>query len=496
MKNSADVVLLNSPLAAIESDWLVVGLSERPELSPALQELDAALGGTLSLLRDRGDLKGKSGEVTFLPAVSGIKALRLLVLGLGEEKKITLPGWENALLGAARKAAGCSSCSIAIAVPEEVIRIASPEQAVSVSVCAAVVGSSGQGLYKAKPERFPFSKIIIAGEGSASEAAQRGQILGEAINLTRELVNRHPEEIYPATFAERAQKEASELGVYCEIFDKARLEAERMGALLAVARGSAHEPRVVVLKYEGAGPNAPTLALCGKGVTYDSGGLSLKPSDSMIGMKADMAGAATVLGAVVALARLKVPVNVLGIVGLVENMVGPHSYKLGEVLTARNGVTIEIHNTDAEGRLVLADVLAYAAEQKPTHMIDLATLTGACMVALGPDVVGTFTNNQPWCDAVLSGARRAGEEFWQLPMHDSYAEQLKCDFADIKNVGTRWGGAITAAKFLERFVDEIPWVHLDIAGPSFADTAKPNRDAGATGCALRTLVEVAESFNK
>lgn len=496
MKNSAEVVLLNDPLASLEADWLVVGLSERPELSPSLQELDTALGGTLSQLRKRGDIKGKAGEVTFLPAVTGIKALRLLVLGLGEEKKITLPSWENALLGAARKAAGNASCSIAIAVPEEVSRITDAEQAVTVSVCAALVGSSGQALYKAKAERFPFTRIIIAGEAAPSEAAERGRILGESINLTRELVNRHPEEIYPATFAKRAEEEAAALGIHCEVFDKARLEAERMGALLAVARGSAHEPRVVVLKYEGAGPDAPTLALCGKGVTYDSGGLSLKPSDSMIGMKADMAGAATVLGAVVALARLKAPVNVLGVVGLVENMVGPHSYKLGEVLTARNGVTIEIHNTDAEGRLVLADVLAYAAEQKPTHMIDLATLTGACMVALGPDVVGTFSNDQPWCDAVLHGAKKAGEEFWQLPMHDSYAEQLKCDFADIKNVGTRWGGAITAAKFLERFVNEVPWVHLDIAGPSFADAAKPNRDAGATGCALRTLVEVAETFNK
>jgi leucyl aminopeptidase len=196
----------------------------------------------------------------------------------------------------------------------------------------------------------------------------------------------------------------------------------------------------------------------------------------------------------IAISRLKIPVNVIGAVGLVENMIGPNSYKLGEVLTARNGVTIEVHNTDAEGRLVLADVLAYIAEQHPARMVDLATLTGACVVALGPDIAGAFSNNQNWCDEIVAAAKAAGEEVWQMPMYDSFAEQLKCDFADMKNVGSKWGGAITAAKFLERFVGEIPWVHLDIAGPSFADTCKPYRDAGATGSSVRTLVELAQRW--
>jgi leucyl aminopeptidase len=238
---------------------------------------------------------------------------------------------------------------------------------------------------------------------------------------------------------------------------------------------------------------APVLALCGKGVTFDSGGLSLKPTDGMKTMKCDMAGAATVLATMTAIARLKLSVNVLGAMGLVENMPGGKSYKLGDVLTARNGVTIEVLNTDAEGRLVLADVLSYVVDKGAARLIDLATLTGACVVALGEDVVGAFTNDQPLCDEVLAAARRAGEDVWQLPMFDAYAEQLKSDVADCKNVGTRWGGAITAAKFLEKFVSATPWVHLDIAGPAFVETGKPHREGGGTGCMVRTLVELAAS---
>lgn len=492
--NVPNLQLINSPLAEIETDWLVVGLDESSEFPADIQALDAALGSTLTRLRERGDIKAKAGEATLLPVAPGIRADRLLVLGLGDLAKFEPQTWENAVLGASRQAAAVTDTSIAIAIPTRVAELLSPGQTITTAVCSAIVGSSGPGLYKTPQERFPLREITIVSPENLSGSMDRGRILGTAINLTRELVNRHPEEMIPETFAQRAETEAHAAGLKCEIFDPERLKQERMGSLLAVARGSSHEPRIVVLKHQGADQKAPYLALCGKGVTFDSGGLSLKPSESMIGMKADMAGAATVLGAMTALAQLKTPVNVIGIMGLVENMVGPHSYKLGEVLTARNGVTIEVHNTDAEGRLVLADVLAYAAEQRPSHMIDLATLTGACIVALGMDIAGAFTNDQAWCDEVLSAARKSGERLWQLPMHESFAEQLKCDFADVKNVGTRWGGAITAAKFLERFVDGIPWVHLDIAGPSFIESAKPCRDAGATGSSLRTLVTVAEAL--
>jgi leucyl aminopeptidase len=268
------------------------------------------------------------------------------------------------------------------------------------------------------------------------------------------------------------------------------LAEEQMNSLLAVARGSDRPPRMVVLEYMQGGANAPTLALVGKGVTFDSGGYSLKPTDGMLAMKCDMAGASKVLGAMAAIAELGLKVNVIGMMGLVENLISGKAYKLGDVLTARNGKTIEVHNTDAEGRLVLADVLCYASE-RTDRIIDLATLTGACVVALGMDVTGAFANDQPWCDAILAAAKTCGEAAWQFPMFDQYNELLKSDVADVKNVGGRWGGAITAAKFLENFVDKKPWVHLDIAGPAFAEGSKPHREGGGTGAMLRTLVETA-----
>jgi leucyl aminopeptidase len=362
-----------------------------------------------------------------------------------------------------------------------------------------IVGCVGQDLYRAERAHHPFQNVTVLGsvDGNQEElasAVERGIVLGEAINITRELVNRPAYEIYPASFSKRAETLASEHGLKCEVLDKKRLQKERMGAILAVAAGSEKGPRVVVLEHRGGGDDAPTLALVGKGVTFDSGGLSLKTAEGMKTMKCDMAGAATVLGAMTAIARLKLPVNVTGYMGLTENMPSGSSYKLGDVLTARNGVTIEVLNTDAEGRLVLADVLAYAVDKGADRLIDLATLTGACVVALGEDVTGAFANDQNWCDAVLSAAKTCGEDAWQMPMFDLFDDLIKGDVADIKNIGGRWGGAITAAKFLQRFVGDKPWVHLDIAGPSFASSNNPFREGGATGCMVQTLVETAAGF--
>ena len=249
------------------------------------------------------------------------------------------------------------------------------------------------------------------------------------------------------------------------------------------------------MRYAGGPADTPTLGLVGKGVTFDSGGLSLKPSNGMVDMKCDMAGAASVLGAMQGIARLKLPVNVIGLMGLVENMVSGTSYKLGDVLTARNGRTIEVRNTDAEGRLVLADTLAVAVDEGAAKIIDLATLTGACVVALGNDVVGLMSNDQGWCDQVAAAAGLCGEPAWQLPMFDEFAEQIKSPIADIKNMGEgRWGGAITAAKFLEEFVSDVPWTHIDIAGPAYLEKEKPWSDGGGSGVMVRTLVEVARGW--
>jgi leucyl aminopeptidase len=476
----------------IEADWLIVPLAEAQELTGPLQTLNEALGGQLTRLRESNDLTGKLAELLPIRDVPGIAASRLLLVGLGKADELNLAKLDKALMTAARSVSDKRDLHVAVALPT-----AGPLDSAACAQATATamqVGSLGQDLYRAEPGRFPFATVTILSDSNTAdlgEAVERGRILGEAVNLTRELVNRPAMDIFPVSFAQRAEQVARDCGLHCEIFDEQRLRDEKMGALLAVAVGSAQPPRVVVLEHRGGGPNAPTLALCGKGVTFDSGGLSLKPSDGMATMKCDMAGAATVLGAMSAIARLNLPVNVTGYMGLVENMPSGTAFKLGDVLTARNGVTIEVLNTDAEGRLVLADVLSYAVDRGAERLIDLATLTGACVVALGEDVTGAFSNNQDWCDQVLAAAKEAGEDLWQLPMFDLYGDLIKSDVADIKNTGGRWGGAISAAKFLEKFVGDKPWVHLDIAGPSFASSNKPHREGGGTGCMLRTLVQVA-----
>ena len=290
------------------------------------------------------------------------------------------------------------------------------------------------------------------------------------------------------------QQLADEVGLGIEIWDEDRLVEENCQALLAVARGSVRKPRLVILNYKGGTEDQAPVALVGKGVTFDSGGYSLKPSDGMKDMKCDMAGAATVIGAMRAIALRKPQVNVIGLVGLVENLVSGDAYKLGDVLKSRNGKTIEILNTDAEGRVVLADVLDVAVERGADRIVDLATLTGACLVALGMEVAGIMTNHADWCQSIQNAAAQTGEQVWELPMFPEFGEQVQSKVADIKNVGNgRWGGAITAAKFLEEFVRETPWVHIDIAGPAYLDSEKAWIDAGGSGAFVRTLVQLVEN---
>jgi leucyl aminopeptidase len=489
-----EIHLSQSPLAEIETDWLVIGWTADADPGPQVAALDEALSGQLSQLRENGDLRGKVGEILIDPHVPEIAPRRLCVVGLGPAQTFDRAALQRAVGAAALAISKNQAGSVTCALPELDTSLSTQTLSEAV-VTALMVGCVGPGLYRAEPDRYAFKSITVAAAADRDaddlqQGIERGRIIGEATNLTRELVNRPAGDVYPETFADRASQLAGELGLECDILDQPRIEAERMGSLLAVAQGSSRPPRVVVLRHNGGGAGQPTVALVGKGVTFDSGGLSLKPSDSMKSMKADMAGAATVLGVMTAIARLKLPVNVIGLMGLVENMVSGNSYKLGDVLTARNGVTIEVLNTDAEGRLVLADVLSYAVDQKVDRMIDLATLTGACVVALGEDIVGAFTNDESWCQQVVAVTRSAGELIWEMPMDDSFSEQLISDVADCKNVGKRWGGAITAAKFLEKFVGDTPWVHLDIAGPAFAEAATPVRASGATGVMVRSLVEL------
>ncbi len=483
-----EIKRIDTPLATVDADALVVGVFSGEALAGAATDADRATGGLLAKLVERKEITGKKYEIVSLLAPSGVAAGQILVVGLGE-----LSGFDA---GTAFRAAAAAAKSLASKPRNRVAyyldSTASPVLT-EAAVAGAMAGGQGQDLYRAEKKRTPPNELLWSlGDAAAIE---RGRIIGESVNLTRRLVNEPPQEIYPASFAAKAEEVAKQYGLKAEVWDQPRLEKERCGSLLAVARGSAREPRLVILRYQGAGAKAPLLALVGKGVTFDSGGLSLKPSDSMLTMKCDMSGAATVLGAMQAIARLKLPVNVIGLMGLVENMTGPSAYKLGDVLTARNGKTIEVHNTDAEGRLVLADVLCVTVDNGAAKIIDLATLTGSCVVALGTDVAGLMANDQAWCDTVAAAARVVGDPAWQLPMFPEYDEHIQGEVADIKNVGDgRWGGAITAAKFLEQFVDKKPWTHIDIAGPAFLEKPKPWLDAGATGAFVRTLVEVARAW--
>ncbi len=477
--------VIEQPVGEIQADALVIGIHEETPLAGSAAEIDGLSGGQLTRLIESGEIEAERGKVTSWLAPAGLETSHVVVVGLGDPATLDR--------GAAATAAGSAARLLAGQKRQRVVFLLAgdwDEELVCAAVSGAVTGCVGQDLYRAEIKLHPIEEL--AWQTSHIAAVNQGLLLGEATNLTRRLVNEPAGFIYPESFAEVAAKVAGETGLELEIWDKQKLEEEKCGSLLAVSQGSDRDPRLLIVRHRGAGREKPHLALVGKGVTFDSGGLSLKPSESMKTMKCDMAGAATVLGTMQAIASLGLSCHVVGLVGLVENMVSGSSYKLGDVLTARNGKTIEVLNTDAEGRLVLADVLDVALEQEADHLVDLATLTGACVVALGTDVCGVMTNDQDWCDQLLAAAATCGERAWQLPMFPEFASQIRSNVADIKNIGEgRWGGAITAGKFLEEFVGEASWIHLDIAGPAFQDKPKAWIDAGGSGVMVQTLVQLA-----
>jgi leucyl aminopeptidase len=479
------VTAIEQPVGEIQADAIVIGIHEGVPLDGPAADVDRLTGGQLTRLIEAGEIAAGRDKLTSWLAPAGLETSHVVVVGLGDPATLDR--------GAAAAAAGSAAKLLAGQKRGRVVFLLVDgwdEERVCAAVSGAVIGCVGQDLYQAETTLHPIEEL--AWQTSHAAAVDRGLLLGEATNLTRRLVNEPAGKIYPESFAEVASQVAEESGLELESWDKQKLEEEKCGSLLAVAQGSDRDPRLLILRHRGAGREKPHLALVGKGVTFDSGGLSLKPNDSMKTMKCDMAGAATVLGAMQAIARLDLPCHVVGLVGLVENMVSGSAYKLGDVLTARSGKTIEVLNTDAEGRLVLADVLDVALQQEADHLVDLATLTGACVVALGTDVCGVMTNDQDWCDQLLAAAAICGERAWQLPMFPEFAKQIRSKVADIKNIGEgRWGGAITAGKFLEEFVGQASWIHLDIAGPAFQDEPKAWIDAGGSGAMVQTLVQLA-----
>ena len=480
------VLTSQNPIADLTCDAVVIGLfSDNLNDNLLLEEIEslsAELRSAIERLIADEEFTGEQNELQIFTMPSETAISKISLIGLGESKEWSARRASEAAGTAAKALASKKRNHVAFAFPAELL---------SDAVAGVIVGCQGQDLFRKKRSLHPFETIEFL--GADGDAVEQGRILGESINLTRRLVNQPPNVTFPESFAGECQQVAKQNNLEIEVWDEQKLKDERCGSLLAVASGSAKGPRLVILRHQGGSSDEKPIALVGKGVTFDSGGLSLKPSDGMKTMKCDMAGAATVLGAMNAIAELNLPVNVVGLVGLVENLVGADCYKLGDVLTARSGKTIEVLNTDAEGRLVLADVLNVACnDEEAAKVVDLATLTGACVVALGMKIAGVMTNHQQWCEEVKKAASTGGERVWELPMDDDFAEEIKSDVADIKNIGKgRWGGAITAGKFLEEFVLEgTPWVHIDIAGPAYSDSPASFIDAGASGALVRTLVEL------
>ncbi len=447
----------------------------------------------LAFVRQQG-FEAKRGDVRAVPGSDG--GTRLLV-GLGKAADLDLAGLRAAAGSLARVAARHEALAVDLlgALPDG-IEVAKAAQAV---VEGLLLGGYRFSAFKSEPKPTQLARVVVvAGGGKRTQAAvERGQAIAEAVCWARDLENEPGGSLTPPELARRVAAEGERAGFEVTVWDEKAIRKERLGGLLGVNRGSTQAPRFLLLRYEPASYRS-TVALVGKGITFDSGGLSLKPSDGMIGMKGDMGGAAAVLGTFKALAAVGAKVRVLGFIPVTDNMPGPDATRVGDVLTIRNGTTVEVLNTDAEGRLILADALALASEEAPDAIVDLATLTGACMVALGERIAGLMGNHRGWVDQVRARADDAGEPVWPLPLPAYLKGKLESDLADLKNItSTRYGGALAAGVFLQEFVGEgIPWAHLDIAGPADASEVEGELVKGGTGFGVRTLVELCTGFAK
>jgi leucyl aminopeptidase len=487
---------LSSP-SQVETECLVAVVLDRGEkdkAEPFVATGDKNIQQAAADILAAGDLTGKTFETTWLHKPAGLKAKRLLLIGGGKAKKFTASELRKLAGVAVRALKPRNLRSLAFAVPSEV----SADQEVRAIVEGAMVGDFDPDTYKSdrKDQKIESVTVIASGDQTALQRAlDEARILGESQNFTRDLVNEPSNRMTPTILADRARQMASEVGLKCEVYGADKIQELKMGAFWGVAQGSDEPPALIVLRYEPVGaPEKPVLGLVGKGITFDTGGISIKPADGMEKMKYDMAGGATMLGAMRAIALLKPKVKVIGIVCATENMPSGKAQKPGDIQTAMSGKTIEIINTDAEGRLVLADGLCYARQLGCTHLIDAATLTGAVVVALGYANAGVFASDDEFYNRFKAASEKAGEKMWRLPVGDEYLEMMRSQIADLQNAGGRWGGACTAAAFLKEFAEETPWIHLDIAGTAWMEDAKPWIAKGPSGIAVRSLVEFARGF--
>jgi leucyl aminopeptidase len=495
-----DLRLITSNSAEVETECLVaiaLDHGEKQKNEARLATNDPALEKAIADFSGSSELTGKSMEAVLLHRPQGLKAKRLLIVGGGKAKSFSAAELRKAAGTAVRYLKSRMIKSCAFVVPQSSV---GTEDAVRAIGEGAYVADFDPDTYRSERKDLRMNEVAIVApagsdQGKLQRAVDQARIMGESQNFTRELVNEPSNRLTPTMFADRARKMCESVGLKCETLGPDKIKELKMGAFWSVAQGSDEEPRLIVIRYEPQGaPEKPVLGLIGKGITFDTGGISIKPADGMEKMKYDMAGGAAMIGAMRAIALLKPNVKVISIVCATENMPSGKAQKPGDVQIAMSGKAIEIINTDAEGRLVLADGLHYARTLGCTHLIDAATLTGACMVALGMVNAGVFANDEDIYKHFTGAVERTNEKFWRLPLDTEYTDMIRSNIADIMNTGGRYGGASTAAVFLKEFVEDTPWIHLDIAGTAWIDDNKSWIARGPSGIAVRSLVEFVRSY--
>ena len=493
------ITLSLSAPAQVETECLVAVVLDRGEKDKPdvfVSALDKVVGQAANAVLSAGDVTGKNFETTWLHGPSGLKAKRLLLVGGGKSKSFSASELRKVAGAAVRALKPRNLRSLAFVLPEGV----SATDGVKAVVEGAIVGNFDADTYKSdrKDQTVQSLTVVATGDQTAlQQALDQARMVAESQNFTRELVNEPSNRMTPTILADRAREMAKETGLKFELYGADKIKELKMGAFWGVAQGSDEPPALIVMRYEPAGaPEKPVLGLVGKGITFDTGGISIKPADGMEKMKYDMAGGATMIGVMRAIALLKPKVKVIGIVCATENMPSGKAQKPGDIQTAMSGKTIEIINTDAEGRLVLADGLCYARQLGCTHLIDAATLTGAVVVALGYANAGIFASDDDFYNRFKAAVDKSGEKMWRLPLGDEYLDAMRSQIADLQNTGGRWGGASTAAAFLKEFAEDTPWIHLDIAGTAWMEDNKPWIAKGPSGIAVRSLVEFAREFGK
>jgi leucyl aminopeptidase len=482
--------------AEVRTGALVVPVFSDAALGGAAKEADGLLGGAIADALASGEIKAKLAEHVLIHA-KDLPFHRVLAVGLGEREKFE-PQLLARYAGTAVRYLGRRNVTnVAIALPQEA---RSNEAACASSLAeGALAGAFTTTAYQAKPERpIAIEEVAILTHGfdaaNIEAGVQRGKVVADAVNFARRLALTPANDMTPTHLAHEAEKAAKENGLGFEVLEAEQARKLGMGSYLSVAQGSVQPPKFIVMRYDGDPSSKELLALVGKGITFDTGGISIKPAERMEEMKYDMSGGAGVIATMSALAKLKPKLNVVGIVPATENMPGGKATKPGDIVTAMNGKTIEIINTDAEGRLILADALCYANKLGATKIVDCATLTGACVVALGHAASACVTNNDAFAQTFLAAAKPTGERYWQMPYYDDYTSAMKSDIADLKNTGGRAAGTLTAAAFLRAFVDDTPWIHLDIAGTAYLENESAWQAKGPTGTPVRAFVALVESL--